>query len=207
MLTINDLPESLPVFPLSGALLLPRARLPLHIFEPRYLAMVEDALATRPRLIGMIQPSGERLHHFGCAGRITGFRETDEGHYMISLTGVARFRLGTEEEGFQPYRRFSLIWDDFMSDLMDLPDDPDFDRTAFFALLRRYFERNEMDGDWENLAHIGDELLVNSLSAICPFSPEEKQVLLESPSLSDRRNTLIALMEFSLCHVQEGGLQ
>lgn len=207
MLTANDLPETLPVFPLSGALLLPRARLPLHIFEPRYLAMVEDVLATRPRLIGMIQPSGERLHRFGCAGRITGLRETDDGHYMITLTGVARFRLGAEEEGFHPYRRFCISWGDFASDLIETPDDTSFDREAFSTLLRQYFQRNGMDGDWDNLVSVGDEVLINSLSALCPFSPEEKQALLESPSLNDRRNTLIALMEFSLCHNQEGSLQ
>ena len=203
MLKAADLPETIPVFPLPGALLLPRARLPLHIFEPRYLAMIEDCLKTPERLIGMIQPfeapGGEsKLHQIGCAGRVTAFSETEDGRYMITLSGVSRFRVVQEVSGFTPYRRCDVDWGGFDRDLGGAERDGQFDRTAFLALLDRYFSDQHLSTDWENLNQAEDELLINSLSMLCPFEPEDKQALLEAPSLGTRRETLVTLIEFAL---------
>lgn len=196
MIQVTDLPDTLPVFPLPGALLLPRARLPLHIFEPRYLAMIDDALKSDQRLIGMVQPNGDQLYHFGCAGRIVSFSETDDGRYMITLGGVSRFRLGPEQDGFHPYLRHSISWQGFGADLHAAAPE-EFDRDSFMSLLRRYFDMRGLDADWDSLRSAEDELLINSLSMLCPFSTEDKQALLESPSLADRRATLITLIEFA----------
>ncbi|WP_289043067.1 LON peptidase substrate-binding domain-containing protein [uncultured Aliiroseovarius sp.] len=204
MMSAADLPDFLPLFPLPGALLLPRGRLPLHVFEPRYLALFEDALKTPERLIGMIQPIGEgqddgaRLHAIGCAGRITSFTETDDGRYMITLTGISRFRLGAVQEGFSPYLRTEADWRSFDRDLGQPEHDPALDRDAFFKLLERYFNLEELQTDWENLQTAEDELLINALSMLCPFDSEDKQALLEAPSLSTRRETLVTLMEYTL---------
>lgn len=203
MITASDLPASIPVFPLPGALLLPRARLPLHLFEPRYLAMLEDTLKTRSRLIGMVQPQARgggatALHSIGCAGRVTAFSETEDGRYMITLNGVSRFRLRDEIEGFTPYRRFEVSWKGFDQDLGAAETDPGFDRASFLDLLRRFLTARELDAEWGDLDKAEDELLVNSLSMLCPFEPEEKQALLEAPSLETRRETLVTLLEFAL---------
>ncbi len=202
--TSADLPEIVPIFPLGGALLLPRARLPLNLFEPRYLAMLEDALKTPERLIGMVQPadgpegSSKRLHSIGCAGRVTQFSETDDGRYIISLTGISRFRLVEEVEGFTPYRRARMDWSSFERDLGGEEKDRGFDRPAFLKLLGRFFESAQLSSDWDSLREADEELLINSLSMLCPFDPEEKQALLEAPSLATRRETLVTLMEFAL---------
>ncbi|WP_316013570.1 LON peptidase substrate-binding domain-containing protein [Roseobacter sp. HKCCA0434] len=198
-----DLPGTLPIFPLGGALLLPRARLPLNLFEPRYLAMFDDALKTPERMIAMIQPvegpqGTSRLHTIGCAGRITQFSETDDGRYIISLTGVSRFRLVEEVEGFTPYRRARLDWSSFARDLGAEEKDPGFDRPAFLDLLSRFFDSAQLSSDWDSLKEADEELLINSLSMLCPFEAEEKQALLEAPSLATRRETLVMLMEFAL---------
>ncbi|MBE0552328.1 MAG: LON peptidase substrate-binding domain-containing protein [Rhodobacteraceae bacterium] len=199
-----DLPDIIAVFPLPGALLLPRARLPLHIFEPRYLAMLDDCLKTPGRLIGMIQPLGtpggeKRLASIGCAGRLTQFSETDDGRYMITLTGVTRFRLRQEVEGgFTPYRRCTVDWAPFARDLGPEEDDPAFDRAGFLALLGRYLAARRLGTDWDNLKEAEPELLVNALSMLLPFSPEDRQALLEAPSLVTRRETLVTLIEFAL---------
>ncbi len=204
MLQRSDLPDTIPVFPLPGALLLPRARLPLHIFEPRYLAMLDDTLKTSHRLIGMIQPrepvreGGPKLHAIGCAGRLTAFSETEDGRYMITLSGVSRFRVSNEIEGFTPYRRCDVSWDGFERDLGGAEHDPGFDRDSFFRTLSRYFESEGLQTDWESLREADDELLLNSLSMLCPFEPEDKQALLEAPSLTTRRETLVTLLEFAL---------
>lgn len=211
---LADLPETIPVFPLPGALLLPRARLPLNIFEPRYLAMLEDTLKTPHRLIGMIQPvllpgdRGERhetervetarLHRIGCAGRVTAFQETEDGRYLITLSGVARFRLGPIEQGFTPYLRAQVDWVSFERDLGRAEMDPGFDRDGFLNVLGRFFELAQLSSDWESLKEADAELLINSLSILCPFDPEERQALLEAPTLANRRETLTALMEFAL---------
>ena len=198
---MKDLPETIALFPLPGALVLPRARLPLHIFEPRYLAMLEDTLKTPQRLIGMIQPrSGFEpgLSAIGCAGRVTGFSETDDGRYMITLTGVSRFRLRREIGGFTPYLRAEVDWAEFRRDVGAAEDDPAFDRPAFLDLLGRFFSANDLSTDWEGLNNASDELLINSLAMLCPFEPGDRQALLEAPCLSDRRETLVTLMEFAL---------
>ena len=204
MMRLTDLPDTIPVFPLPGALLLPRARLPLHIFEPRYLQMVDDALKTRHRLIGMIQPrevpaaAEKRLHAIGCAGRLTGFSETEDGRYMITLSGLSRFRVLQEVQGFAPYRRCQVDWAPFARDLGGAENDAGFRRTEFMAGLKRYFEAMELSTDWGSLKGADEELLINSLSMLCPFAPEDKQALLEAPSLTTRRETLVTLIEFAL---------
>ena len=203
MIKAADLPDTIPVFPLAGALLLPRARLPLHIFEPRYLAMIEDCMKTSHRLIGMIQPretpGGEkRLQAIGCAGRLTGFSETEDGRYMITLSGASRYRVREEVQGFTPYRRCLVDWATFGRDLGLSEDDPGFRRPEFMALLGRYFTKMELATDWDGLKEAEPELLINSLSMLCPFSPEDKQALLEAPSLDTRRETLVTLIEFAL---------
>jgi len=204
MITASDLPETIPVFPLPGALMLPRARLPLHIFEPRYLAMVEDCMKSKTRLIGMIQtrdtPSGERrLQSIGCAGRLTGFSETEDGRYMITLAGISRFRVKEEVQGFTPYRRCTVDWGPFALDLRrEEETDPGFDRKSFLDLLGRYLSAMNLSTDWDSLKEAETELLINSLSMLCPFSSEDKQALLEAPSLSTRRETIVTLIEFAL---------
>jgi Lon protease-like protein len=203
--SLADLPESIPIFPLPGALLLPRARLPLNIFEPRYLAMLDDTLKTQHRLIGMVQPvvmpegkSTGRLHHIGCAGRVTAFQETEDGRYLITLSGISRYRLVEQVEGFTPYRRANVDWASFERDLGRAEQDEGFDRAAFLRTLARFFETAQLSSDWDSLKEADVELLVNSLSILCPFDPEEKQALLEAPTLANRRETLMTLMEFAL---------
>jgi Lon protease-like protein len=201
---MTDLPDTIPVFPIPRALLLPRARLPLHIFEPRYLQMLDDALKTRHRLIGMIQPrevpgaAEKRLHAIGCAGRLTGFSETEDGRYMITLSGISRFRVLQEVQGFTPYRRCQVEWAPFARDLGGAETDAGFKRAEFMAGLKRYFEAMDLSTDWGSLKGADEELLINSLSMLCPFAPEDKQALLEAPSLTTRRETLVTLIEFAL---------
>jgi len=204
MMPHADLPLTIPVFPLPGALMLPRTRLPLHIFEPRYLQMVEDTLKTPHRLIGMVQPydatgTGEqKLRAIGCAGRLTQFSETEDGRYMITLAGKSRFRVQQEVPGFAPYRRCDVSWDEYSADLGPPETDTGFDRDSFLDTLTRYFEAQSLSSDWDSLKDAEDELLINSLSMLCPFAPEEKQALLEAPSLATRRKTLVTLLEFAL---------
>ncbi|MFK7763531.1 MAG: LON peptidase substrate-binding domain-containing protein [Roseobacter sp.] len=209
MMNAAELPKTVPIFPLPGALLLPRSRLPLHIFEPRYLQMLEDALKTPTRLIGMVQPnevpgrSGTGLHTIGCAGRITQFSETEDGRYLVTLGGTSRFRILQEVEGFTPYRRCDVNWDGFDRDLGPDEKDPAFVREPFMSLLERYFDSCELSADWDTLSEADDELLVNSLSMMLDFDPEDKQALLEAPSLSTRRETLVTLLEFQMRGGQE----
>ncbi|WP_372884570.1 LON peptidase substrate-binding domain-containing protein [Shimia sp.] len=204
-----DLPDTVAVFPLPGALLLPRSRLPLHVFEPRYLAMLDDVLKTPGRLIGMVQPlempggrggdaDGPALHRIGCAGRVTQFSETEDHRYLITLTGISRFRVRREVNGFHPYRRCAVSWEGFAHDLGHAEKDTALDRTAFMALLARYFAALDLSTDWETLKDADDELLINSLSMLLDFAPEDKQALLEAPRLASRRETLITLIEFAL---------
>ena len=165
-------------------------------------------MKTRQRLIGMIQPretpaSGKRagvkrLQAIGCAGRLTGFSETEDGRYMITLSGVSRFRLREEVQGFTPYRRCLVDWTPFGRDLGLAEDDPGFHREGFMELLGRYFAQLNLSTDWDSLKGAEPELLINSLAMLCPFSPEDKQALLEAPSLTTRRETLVTLIEFAL---------
>jgi uncharacterized protein len=203
MMKITDLPDTIPIFPLPGALLLPRARLPLHIFEPRYLAMIEDCMKTPTRLIGMIQPydaPGEagKLHAIGCAGRLTAFSETEDGRYMITLSGMSRFRVMHEVQGFTPYRRCEVSWTGFERDMGAVEKDAGLNREKFLALLGRFFDSQGLSTDWESIRDAEDELLINSLSMLCPFEPEDRQALLEAPTLDTRRETLVTLIEFEL---------
>jgi hypothetical protein len=205
MLKVADLPDTLAIFPLPNALLLPRARLPLHLFEPRYLAMLDDALKTPHRLIGMVQPNagpgrdGKGLHAIGCAGRVTQFSETEDGRYMITLSGVSRFRIVQEVQGFTPYRRCDVSWAGFERDLNQVPEtDEGFDRDGFLVLLERFFQSQDLSTDWDSLKGAEDEMLINALSMLCPFEPEDKQALLEAPSLTTRRETLVTLLEFAM---------
>lgn len=197
------LPDTLAVFPLPKALLLPRARLPLHLFEPRYLAMLDDVLKTPERLVGMVQPlpakaSELQLHQIGCAGRLTQFSETEDGRYFITLTGTCRFRIADEIEGFTPYRRVRPNWAGFDRDMGDEEHDKGFDRDNFMDLLCRYLTHEGMDTDWDSLRDAEDEMLINSLSMMLDFNIEDKQALLEAPCLETRRETLVTLMEFAL---------
>ncbi|WP_372836769.1 LON peptidase substrate-binding domain-containing protein [Puniceibacterium confluentis] len=210
---ISDLPDLIPVFPLPGALLLPRSRLPLHLFEPRYLQMFDDALKTDARLIGMVQPNAvpgrdkAGLQRIGCAGRISQFSETEDGRYMITLAGISRFRVQKEVEGFTPYRRCEVSWEGFEQDLCDDADeDRAFNRPKFLTLLERYFDARDLSADWDTLKDAEDELLVNSLSMLLDFDPEDKQALLEAPSLSTRRETLVTLIEYALRGGSDEGL-
>ncbi|EBA11939.1 LON peptidase substrate-binding domain-containing protein [Roseobacter sp. CCS2] len=203
MISKTDLPDTIPVFPLPGALLLPRSRLPLHLFEPRYLAMLDDVLKTSSRLIGMVQPydapgGGGKLHTIGCAGKVTAFSETEDGRYMITMSGASRFRITEEIEGFTPYRRCNVNWQGFDRDLGPVEKDETFDREKFMDALGRYLVDQGLSTDWESLGDAEDELLINSLSMLCPFEPEDKQALLEAPSLTTRRETLMTLIEFAL---------
>ncbi|MDW3224039.1 MAG: LON peptidase substrate-binding domain-containing protein [Paracoccaceae bacterium] len=204
MIKAAELPDTIAIFPLSGALLLPRSRLPLHLFEPRYLQMFEDALKTSTRLIGMVQPNevpgraGHGLQSIGCAGRITQFSETEDGRYLITLGGISRFRVVREVEGFTPYRRCDVKWDGFDRDLGPDEKDAAFVRSGFIDLLERYFDAQQLSADWDTLKEADDELLINSLSMMLDFDPEDKQALLEAPSLSTRRETLVTLIEYQL---------
>ncbi|MBD3665679.1 LON peptidase substrate-binding domain-containing protein [Sulfitobacter sp. TSTF-M16] len=212
MIKPTELPDDIAVFPLGGALLLPRSRLPLHIFEPRYLQMVEDVLKTDARIIGMVQPNprpgrdSAGLHTIGCAGRLTQFSETEDGRYMITLGGVSRFRVVKEIEGFQPYRRCTVDWNGFERDLGKDEEDFGFQRESFLKLLGRYFDTRNLSADWDTLKEADDELLINSLSMMLEFDAEDKQALLEAPSLETRRETLVTLIEYTLRGGQEEGI-
>lgn len=205
----DQLPETIPVFPLTGVLLLPRGKLPLNIFEPRYLNMVQDALATN-RMIGMIQPrdggAGQNppLYDIGCVGRITSFSETEDGRFLITLTGVSRFRITQEVPTTRGYRRIVADWADFAADLND--DAPcDLDRARLDGVLRGYFKQQGISANWESVAQAPLDRLVTSLAMICPFDAPEKQALLESPDLNARARLLLALVEMAVHEDGEGG--
>ncbi|SNT75971.1 LON peptidase substrate-binding domain-containing protein [Paracoccus seriniphilus] len=193
-----DLPERIPLLPLDGAVLMPRARLPLHIFEPRYLQLMEDTLKTEHRMIGLIQPEGEGLAMIGTAGRVFAFSETDDGRMMVSLKAISRFRLTELHEGFTPYLQCTPDWSSFEHDMTAAEHDPGLDRKALLSLLERYMEQHELSTDWEAAERAEDEMLINSLSMMLPFSSADKQALLESPRLADRRELLQGLIEFAL---------
>lgn len=192
-----ELPAAMPIFPLSGALLLPGGRLPLNIFEPRYLAMVRDCIASPQRLIGMIQPHNDELdsglYEIGCAGRIASFAEQEDGRITITLAGTARFRLHDFKELEDGYLLADIGWQGFENDLV--PCEEKIDRAALLAVLRHYFEVKGFSADWAQLESCGDERLVTSLAMICPFDIAEKQALLEAASLADRAQLLTAILE------------
>jgi Lon protease-like protein len=197
-----DLPQVIPVFPLDGALLLPGGDLPLQIFEPRYLNMVDDVMAG-DRIIGMIQTRAggdrerPRLANVGCAGRITSYAETSDGRYLITLTGICRFECGEELGIRMPYRQMRARYDRFEGDLAEgeAGDAPAAARDRFAKALKRYLNHRELDIDWETASTAPLEALVNSLAMGLPFEPAEKQALLEAPDLAGRFETLATLLE------------
>ncbi len=199
----HNLPPLLAVFPLPGALLLPRTRLPLNIFEPRYLAMVDDALAGS-RLIGMIQPREEgdganpALYDVGCVGRIVQYSETGDGRYLLTLLGVSRFVVVRELPVTLAYRQVKPDWRPFEADLEPSAEEDRVDREHLLASLRVYFSRFGHKADWAGLAAAPAEALINSLAAICPFNAREKQALMEAATLADRSDMLTSLVEMAI---------
>ncbi len=210
----DDLPETLPVFPLSGALLLPWGRLPLNIFEPRYLNLVLDSLKTG-RLFGMVQPDYDkadreksdtnpkvtRLHaepavySVGCVGRVSSLEETEDDRLLITLRGLSRFRIMSEAEGLKGYRRFNVSYEEFKDDMEPLEKfDLDLDRDALMERLRPYLEAQSMRINIDAIKGLSETTLITSLCMICPFDPREKQALLEAPSIASRAETLTALL-------------
>jgi Lon protease-like protein len=212
--SFESLPQVLPVFPLPGALLLPRGKLPLNIFEPRYLAMIRDVMAGN-QLIGMIQPRGiaeegshpipedADLYGTGCVGRIASYSETEDGRMMISLVGVCRFDVVREVEGRSGYRRVTAEYARYVTDL-DPAEAQVPGRERLLDALRAYFEREGVSADWTAVTATGDEPLVTALSMICPFGPEEKQALLEAPNIGTRTELLAALIEMAALAGIEG---
>lgn len=208
----RDMPSVIPVLPLPAALLLPRADVPLNIFEPRYVAMIDDAVAGE-RIIGMLQTDdttppcgrGPALRNVGCAGRIVSFAETGDGRYLVTLTGVARFRVLGEIPSDKPYRRCSISVEPFLSDFH--PDQHCIDRGAVLRAFRTYLVAHGLDADWESIGRTSSEALVNALSMIAPFAPAEKQALLEAPDLKARAETLVAIARMSLTNPSSDRLQ
>jgi uncharacterized protein len=217
--SFNDLPANIPVFPLSGVLLLPRGMLPLNIFEPRYRNMTSDALAN-DRIIGMIQPVDPEevpitpqgrikslddeklpLYSMGCAGKITSYQESEDGRFQLSLTGICRFKLGNEIQTTRGYRRFEADWSEFESDYN--VSETALDRVKLLAAMRRYFEINSISVDWTTIEEEEDEWLINALSMSSPFTPAEKQALLEAENLYSRCDVLTAIAEMA-SHALDG---
>ncbi len=198
----EDLPAEFAVFPLEGALLLPRGKLPLNIFEPRYLAMTEDALAAG-RMFGMLQPdptaaagpSGPALYRIGCLGRLSSFSETDDGRYLITLTGLIRFAVLAELAMRRGYRRVRGDVSAYLADLRPPPQPITVARDALIAALRSYFARRGFQANWEAIRRIPDDMLVITLSMVCPFESAEKQALLEAETEADRAAALLALLQ------------
>jgi Lon protease-like protein len=197
----EDLPAEFAVFPLTGVLLLPHGKLPLNIFEPRYLAMTLDSLAAG-RMFGMVQPDpqalaldhGPGLYRVGCLGRLTSFSEGDDGRLLITLTGVIRFAIDSELDMRNGYRRVRGDYSRFIDDL-DLTEQPGLEREKLLAALRGYFARRDVDANWDAIRRMTDDALVVTLAMACPFEPIEKQALLEAPTPAERAATLLALLQ------------
>ena len=212
---VGDLPDTLRVFPLRGVILLPRSTLPLNVFEPRYLALVNDVLAG-DRLIGIVQPDSDDegsespqgketgLRQTGGVGRLTAFQETDDGRCLITLSGICRFAIKAEEHTDAPYRMCSVDWQRFAGDLEQGRGEDAVDRGRLVSVLKRYLDANKLSADWDGINNSSNELLVNTLSMISPYGPEEKQALLEASDLKTRAEVLVALAEMELAS-GEGG--
>lgn len=202
----GDLPDVIPVFPLPGALLLPRGQMPLNIFEPRYLAMIDDALRAGHRLVGMIQPDTghpgpeerPRLFTVGCVGRLTQFAETGDGRYLIQLTGIARFRVGEEIAARTPYRQCRVTYAPFADDFVARKGEDAVDREAVLKALAAFLDANNLKADWADIENAPNEALVNALAMMSPYGPAEKQALLEAPDLKRRAEILIAVTQIEL---------
>lgn len=194
-----ELPESLPIFPLTGVLLLPRGNLPLNIFEERYLNMVDDALRT-DRIIGMIQPKEygmSEIFETGCAGRIRAFEETNDGRYLISLEGISRFHIQKEVETIHGYRRIIPDWSAFENDLTPTGC-LDIDKEALLGLLKTYFDKEGLSCDWDAVTDCEDENLMTALAMICPLEAKEKQVLLETNCCKERAQTFMTMLKIAI---------
>ena len=196
------LPDTLPLFPLRDAILLPRGRLPLNVFEPRYLAMTDRALAAG-RLIGMVRPRHEddthpTLYEVGCAGRITSFMETDDGRYILNLTGVSRFCLETDDLAEGGYRVGEVSWSRFAMDQHPDPEESPALRERVLEVLMDYLEEVGLKADWDSIEGASAETIINSVAMACPFEPDEKQAILEAPGLHQRGETLVALMQMAV---------
>jgi hypothetical protein len=213
----GDLPQRIPVFPLRGVILLPRASLPLNIFEPRYLAMVDDVMRG-DRVIGVIQPVGSGddaaesppgkavdLRRVGCAGRVTAYQELDDGRLVISISGVARFETLAEEPDGRPYRTMRVSYERFAGDLGAATGEQMVDREHLLRVLKSYLEANRLKADWQAIVAAPIEFLVNALSVMSPYGPEEKQALLEAADLKSRADVLVALAEMELAGGRGGG--
>jgi len=202
-----DVPQRIPVFPLRGAILLPRATLPLSIFEPRYLQMVEDVMSTS-RVLGMVQPDGGEeespagrtvaLRRIGCAGRITGYQELDDSRLMITLTGIARFALVDEVPLDKAYRICTVNYDKFLGDFSEGAGEDAVDRPGLLKALKTYLEARDLKADWSAVSKSSNEMLINALAIASPFGSEEKQALLEAEDLKTRAEILVALAEMEL---------
>lgn len=201
----EDLPAIIPVFPLPAALLLPRSDMPLNIFEPRYLAMIDAALAGH-RVIGMVQPDdnapacsrGPALCSIGCAGRITSLAETGDSRYVITLTGIARFRVVEEITAPTSFRQCRVTAAPYRVDFVGCPSDDTVDRSAVLDTFRAYLDAHNLEADWDSVASASNETLINALAMMAPFGAAEKQALLEAPDLKSRAETLVAITEMSL---------
>jgi len=216
--SFEDLPRVIPIFPLTGVLLLPTGKLPLNIFEPRYLAMIRDTMADEQRIIGMLQPrvpylednrgaggldnDGPDLYKTGCAGRITGFTESDDGRYMLTLAGICRFDIVEEMTGKEGYRRILADYRRFRNDIGDEPE-ADIDRDRLLAAVKEYFALQNIEASWDAVLATPDDKLITSLSMTCPFGPNERQALLEAQTLSSRADIVITLLEMAL--LENGG--
>ena len=200
-------PDVIPVFPLPGALLLPRGQMPLNIFEPRYLAMVDDALRSGHRLIGMIQPdpahpgtdpNKPNLFHVGCVGRMTQIAESGDGRYLIQLTGVARFRIEEELSVTTPYRQCKVTYQPFVDDFTPRMGEDEVDRKALLRALTAFLKANNLKADWDGIENAPNEALVNALAMMSPYDAAEKQAMLEAPDLKTRAEILVAVTEIEL---------
>ena len=208
---VEDLPAEFPVFPLAGALLLPRGKLPLNIFEPRYLAMTEDSLSAG-RMFGMVQPdysahageTGPALFKVGCLGRLVSFSETDDGRYLITLVGVIRFDLARELAIRRGYRRVKGEYGRFASDLDPSARPIGVERETLLAELRAYFACNGFDANWDAIRRMPDDTLVTTLCMVCPFEPAEKQALLEAATDEERGRALLALLQMGSAGAKDG---
>jgi len=209
----GDLADVIPVFPLAGALLLPRGQMPLNIFEPRYLAMVDDALRSGRRLIGMIQPDPAHpgpenkptLFRIGCVGRMTQFAESGDGRYLIQLTGIARFRIDHELEVSTPYRQCRVSYMDFVGDFTARKGEEEVDRGSLLRALSDFLKANDLKADWQGIENAPNEALVNALAMMSPYGTAEKQAMLEAPDLKTRAEILIAVTEIELARKIAGG--
>ena len=209
----GELPEVIPVFPLPGALLLPRGQMPLNIFEPRYLSMVDDAFRDGHRLIGMIQPDVTRspdedrpvLFRIGCVGRITQLAETGDGRYILELTGVSRFKVVEELRVLTAYRQYKVDYFPFIDDFTARKGEDAVDREALLAVLSDFLKANNLKVDWEGVENAPNEALVNALAMMSPYGPAEKQAMLEAPDLKTRAEILVAITQIDLAKKRTSG--